>query len=256
MQLCNYLPAGLRSCASIPTHPCYLSFRDRIHTEQNRRDFWFAFLFTVPCFGKFEMAAPQISSAYVLDPSQMVSRNYIVRHVKEMLAKYAVAFTSNMNPGQLFELLRFHCVVNYDREIILNPATFTRCDWSMDIVKALFHKYEVQCTETYFEDLYNQLFQYCVANFKEADYPRSLYINPFGFSSRNYTKVAHLRSELAFKIFPICRMTRTKACSQYYKPGFLMTRETSSITRLPQMMQLVWAQIWEVPHPVEINTQP
>ena len=91
--------------------------------SQQSFPFWFTFLFSVPRFGNLEMAAPQISGAHILDPSQMVSRNYIVKHLKEMLAKYAVAFTSNMKQGQLFELLRVHCVVNYARKIILDPAT-------------------------------------------------------------------------------------------------------------------------------------
>lgn len=137
-----------------------------------------------------------ISRSTILDPSQMDRKHYFTKGLKIQLSKYSIAFDHRFNKGQLFELLRFHSVVNFDRKIILDPTTLLMKDLSIDLVKALLLKYEVIFVVTSFAELFEQLKLFCVENFKAEDYPRSLYINPFGLCAQNYPTTTLLRAEL------------------------------------------------------------
>ena len=75
-----------------------------------------------------------VLSSQILDPSQLACRNFIIKHLKELLGKYLIPFPSKLTSWHKVNYLNCSAftIVNYDRRII--SATIT---WSPLVAPAL-----------------------------------------------------------------------------------------------------------------------
>ena len=57
---------------------------------------WFSVLLVVSFVHFLAQMATQVLSSQILDPSQLACRNFIIKHLKELLGKYLIPFPSKL----------------------------------------------------------------------------------------------------------------------------------------------------------------